>query len=187
MEIEKLKSVLESVLFAVGEPVKVGKLVKISGASKPEVENALMLLSSEYSGGKRGILIIRKEDEVQLATNPENAQFVDQILKSELQESLSPAAVEVLSIIAYRGPLTRAEIEAVRGVNCSYTVRNLLLRGLIERIDNPKDSRSYLYRITFDFLKKMGLESVQKLPDYETLSQDERIVSIIRQDSRAPQ
>lgn len=179
MEQEKLKSVIESILFSVGEPVKISKLTKITGAARPEVENALMVLSAEYSGQKRGVIILRKEDEVQLATNPENSVFVDQIIKSELQESLSQAALEVLSIIAYRGPITRMDIEAIRGVNCSYTVRNLLMRGLVERIDNPKDNRGYVYKISFDFLKKMGLESAAKLPDYETLSQDERAASVI--------
>jgi len=179
MEIEKLKSIIESILFSVGEPVKIAKLVKITGSAKPEVENALMMLSAEYAGANRGLTLLRKEDEAQLATNSENAAFVDQIIKSELQESLSTSALEVLSIIAYRGPLTRTDVEAIRGVNCSYTVRNLLMRGLVERIDNPKDNRSYVYKISFDFLKKMGLESVEKLPDFETLSKDERINSVI--------
>jgi segregation and condensation protein B len=181
MEIEKLKSIIESVLFSIGEPVKIAKLVKITDATKPEVDNALMMLGVEYAGANRGLTLLRKEDEAQLATNPENAAFVDQIIKSELQESLSNSALEVLSIIAYRGPLTRTDVEAIRGVNCSYTVRNLLMRGLIERIDNPKDNRGYVYKISFDFLKKMGLESVAKLPDFETLSQDERITSVIAQ------
>lgn len=179
MEIEKLKSIIESVLFSVGEPVKIAKLVKITSATKPELENALMMLGAEYAGANRGLTLLRKEDEVQLATNPENATYVDQIIKSELQESLSTSALEVLSIIAYRGPLTRTDVEAIRGVNCSYTVRNLLMRGLIERVDNPKDNRSFVYKISFDFLKKMGLESVEKLPDFETLSKDERINSVI--------
>jgi segregation and condensation protein B len=179
MEQEKLKSVIESILFSVGEPVKIAKLMKITGAPKEEVENALMMLTVEYSGGKRGIVVLRKEDEAQLATNSENAPFVDQIIKSELQESLSQAALEVLSIIAYRGPITRTDVEAIRGVNCSYTVRNLLMRGLIERVDNPKDNRGYVYKISFEFLKKMGLESTGGLPDFETLSVDERINSVI--------
>jgi segregation and condensation protein B len=178
MDIEKLKSVIESILFSVGEPVKISKLAKIVGVTKEELENALMLLAAEYSGQGRGLIILRKEDEAQLATNPENAPFIDQVVKSELQESLSSAALEVLAIIAYRGPITRTDIEAVRGVNCSYTVRNLLMRGLIERIDNPKDNRGYIYKISFEFLKKMGVESVSKLPDYESLSRDERIESI---------
>jgi segregation and condensation protein B len=101
------------------------------------------------------------------------------LVKSELQDSLSNAAMEVVSIVAYRGPVSKTEIEAIRGVNCAYTLRNLLLRGLIERSDNPNDSRGYVYSISFDFLKKLGIEDVKKLPEYGILSVDERINSII--------
>jgi segregation and condensation protein B len=143
------------------------------------VENAIMMLSGEYVSGSRGFIIIRKEDEIQLATNPENAEIISDLVKSEIQENLSKASLEVLSIVAYRGPVTRAEVEAIRGVNCSFTLRALLMRGLLERLDNPKDNRSYIYKISFDFLKKLGLESANKLPDFEKLSKDERIDSIL--------
>lgn len=179
MEQEKLKSAIESILFISGEPVKISRIVKITGAPKPEVENAAMILQNEYSSGQRGFVIMKKEDEMQMATSPENASLVDDFVKSEIQENLSKASLEVLSIVAYRGPITRAEVEAIRGVNCSFTIRALLMRGLLERIDNPKDNRSYLYKISFDFLKKLGLESADRLPDYEKLSKDERIDSII--------
>ena len=179
MEQDKLKSVIESILLISGDPVKVSRIAKITGAPKPEVENAVMLLSGEYASGGRGFIIIKKEDEIQLATSPENAGIISDLVKSEIQENLSKASLEVLSIIAYRGPVTRAEVEATRGVNCSFTLRALLMRGLLERMDNPKDSRSYIYKISFDFLKKLGLESADKLPDFEKLSKDERINSII--------
>ena len=179
MEIEKLKSIIESLLFASGEPVKISKLSKISGAEKPEVENAVIMLSADYSGSGRGFIILRKGEEIQLVTRPENAAFVKQLVESELQESLSPASLEVLSVVAYRGPITRMDIESIRGVNCSYTLRNLLMRGLIERNDNPKDGRGYIYNISFEFLKKIGMENVTKLPDYDNLSKDGRIDSII--------
>ena len=179
MEPEKLKSIIESLLFLSGEPLKLSKISKVAGVSKAESENAILALQNDYALGKRGLIILKKEDEFQLATNPENAPFIDQLVKSEMQEALSRAALEVLSIVAYRGPITRSEIEAVRGVNSSYTVRSLMLRGLLERIENPSDSRGYLYKISFDFLKKMGIDSVEKLPDFEILSKDERIDSII--------
>ena len=114
-----------------------------------------------------------------MATNPENAHIVDQLIKSEIQENLSKAGLEVLAIVAYRGLMTRVEVEAIRGVNCSFTLRSLLMRGLVERIENPKDNRGYLYKISFEFLKKMGVENVKQLPDFEALSKDERIDSII--------
>ncbi len=182
MEIERTKSAVESVLFISGEPMKISKISKIIEVSKEDVENALMLLSGDYSSQKRGIVILRKEDEVQMATNPDNAEYVDKVVKSDLQEALSNAALEVLSIIAYRGPISRTEIEAIRGVNCTYTLRNLLMRGLIERIDNPKDLRGYVYKISFEFLKKLGIDNVNKLPDFDNLSQDSRVKSVINQE-----
>jgi segregation and condensation protein B len=178
MDLDKLKSEIESILFISGEPVKISRIAKITDAKRPEIENAIMVLQGEYSG-QGGLIILTKEDEVQMATNPENAGIVDQLIKSEIQENLSKAALEVLSIVAYRGPMTRMEVEAIRGVNCSFTLRSLLMRGLVERIENPKDNRGYLYKISFEFLKKMGVDSVAKLPDFETLSKDERIDSII--------
>ena len=179
MDIDKLKSQIESILFLSGESVKISRIVKITGGAKPEVENALMILENEYSGSQRGIVILRKEDEVQMATNSENAEILDQLIKSEIQENLSKAGLEVLAVVAYRGPISRIEIEAIRGVNCSFTLRSLMMRGLLERIENPKDNRGYLYKISFDFLKKMGLERIEQLPDFESLSKDERIDSVI--------
>jgi len=179
MEIEKIKSAVESLLFISGEPMKITKLAKIIEVSKGDVENALMLLTGDYVTQNRGIAIIRKEDEVQMATSPDNALFVDKVVKSDLQESLSNASLEVLSIIAYRGPISRVEMESIRGVNCTYTLRNLMMRGLIERIDNPKDLRGYIYKISFEFLKKLGIDRVDKLPNFEELSKDSRIESVI--------
>ena len=176
---EKLMSQIESILFLSGEAVKIFRISKITGATKPEVENALLLLNEKYSGERSGIVILRKEEEAQMATSPENAEILEQLVKSEIQENLSRAGLEVLAIVAYRGPINRLEIEAIRGVNCSFTLRSLMMRGLLERIENPKDSRGYLYKISFDFLKKMGLERIDQLPDFETLSKDERIDSII--------
>jgi len=179
MDLEKIKSQIESILFLSGEAVKISRIVKITGATKPEVENACLLLEGDYLAKTRGVVILRKEDEMQMATSPENAEILEQLVKSEIQENLSRAGLEVLAIVAYRGPINRLEVEAIRGVNCSFTLRSLLMRGLLERIENPKDSRGFLYKISFDFLKKMGLERIEQLPDFETLSKDERIDSII--------
>jgi segregation and condensation protein B len=177
MDIEKLKSIIESILFVSGEPVKISRLAKIAGVKIPEAENAIMILQNEYI--HRGLSIIKKEDLAQMVTSPENANAVSEIIKSEIQEGLSRAALEVLAIVAYRGPITRVNIEAIRGVNCSFTIRTLLMRGLLERVDNPKDNRSYLYKISFDFLKKLGIDGTEKLPDWETLSKDSRIENIM--------
>ena len=178
MDINKLKSIIESILFVSGEPVKISKISKIAGMHKAEVENAIMLLEADYQNG-RGFTILRKEDKVEMATHPENASFVSELIKGEIQENLSQAALEVLSLVAYRGPISRADIEAIRGVNSSFTLRSLLMRGLLEREDNPKDGRGYIYKISFDFLKNLGVSNAESLPDWETLSKDERVDSII--------
>ncbi len=179
MENEKIISALESVLFVSGEPVKKSKLMKVLTIEIEKMEDILKLLADKYEKENSGLSLLVKNDEVQLVSKAQNAEFVEDLVKSELQDSLSNAAMEVVSIIAYRGPISKTEIEAIRGVNCNYTLRNLLLRGLIEKSDNPKDSRGYIYAISFDFLKKLGVDDVKKLPNYAILSVDERINSII--------
>lgn len=162
-----LKSIIESLLFISGEPIKIKKLAKLCGKSVPEVENALMKLQNDYRKG--GLRILKKDLKVQMVTAPETAAYTQTLIKSELQEDLSRASLETLAVIAYRGPISRAKIEDIRGVNSSFILRKLLIRGLIERIINPKSRRSYLYRISFDFLKKLGIEKVGDLPDYNNL------------------
>jgi segregation and condensation protein B len=179
MEIENLKSVLESILFISGEPVKLTKLAQIFEVSKAEVENALMVLSGDLVSQKRGLIIVQNNDAAQLVTNPEHSRYIEKIVESELKGKISNAGLEVAAIVAYRGPISRLAIESIRGVNSSYTLRALLMRGLVEREENPNDSRSYLYRISMDFLKKLGLESAKNLPDFEELSQNERMEKII--------
>ncbi len=178
MDEEKLKSVLESLLLVSGEPVKISKLAKITRERVSEVENALMELEVEYLGRKRGIIIIKKGGKVQLATNPDNASFVNGLVESDLKGDLSRASLEVLSVIAYKEPIARSGIEAIRGVNSSFILRNLLMRGLIEKVEEAENKRRHLYRISLDFLKKLGLKSVEELPDYEKISKDERIDSV---------
>ncbi|NTV40729.1 MAG: SMC-Scp complex subunit ScpB [Candidatus Moranbacteria bacterium] len=184
MELEKIMSAVESILFVSGEPIKLARLLKVLDFEKADVEKSLESLREKYAGPQSGLMLIYKGDEIQLASRAENAQFVEQLVKSELQDSLSVAALEVVSIIAYRGPISKPEIEAIRGVNCNYTLRNLLLRGLIERSDNPRDSRGYVYGISFECLKILGVEDVKKLPNYATLSTDERVNLIVPQNTK---
>lgn len=166
-----LKDQLESILFVHGEPITTARLAKISGAAKAEVESALQELGQECR--ERGIVLIQNGDEWQLATNPANKALIERLVTSELSDELSRAGLEVLAIVAYKGPLTRAKIEYVRGVDSSFTLRNLLIRGLVSREENPADRRSYLYRISTAFLKYLGITSPGDLPSYTELSQKE--------------
>jgi segregation and condensation protein B len=184
METAKLISALESLLFISGEPLSYGRLEKTLAASKDELRAAAEALAKRYADdAASGLIILFEGSQVAMATKPENAAHVEAFTKSALTESLSKAALEVLAIIAYRAPVTRAEIDAIRGVNCSFTLRNLLLRGLIDREGNPDDSRGYIYRPAFRFLEVLGLSKTSDLPDFEALSQDERLTMILEEEA----
>jgi len=178
MEPNKIKSVIESLLFVSGEPLKIAKIAKICGSSKNEIFHGIEELNKDYQKEDRGFLIVEKEDSAQLATNPKNSEFVSQLVSGELDAELSRSALETLSIIAYRGPVTRVQIETIRGVNCSYVLRGLMIRGLIERKE-AVDVRGYLYEISFDFLKSLGITSAKELPDWEGLSKNEKIEELL--------
>ena len=119
---------------------------------------------------KIGLRIISKGDRIQMVSSPKNSKYIEKLIKQDLQKELTPASLETLAIVAYKEPITRAEIDEIRGVNSSFMLRNLLIRGLIERRENPKDARSYVYEISFNFLKKLGLKSKKELPEYKKLS-----------------
>lgn len=172
----RLAAALESLLFVSGEPLSFARLAKTLRTSEDDVAAHIGALSDRYAHDVQcGLQLIVKDQKAMLATKPENAAFIESLTKSTLQEHLSKPALEVLAIVAYRSPITRAKIEAIRGVNCSFTLRNLLLRDLIERQGNPLDAREYVYFPTFKLLQSLCLKGTKELPDYATLSQDERL------------
>lgn len=179
MDSKNLKSSVESLLFVSGEPVKIARLAKICSVEKKEIEAAINELNAEFQEKNGGLTVIRKGDMVQFATSAENSELVGQLVSGELGSEISKSGLEVLSIVAYRGPVTRAEIEAIRGVNCTYILRSLLIRGLVERKETA-DIRGYLYEISFDFLKKLGLANAQELPDWNELSKNEKLEEFLK-------
>lgn len=182
MTTDALLSTLESLLFVSGEPLSHTRLAKTLALSEVEVSELVEEIAKRYQDrAESGLMLVRDGHSVMLATKPSNVVAVEALTKSALQENMSKAALEVLAIIAYRAPVSRAEIDAIRGVNCSFTLRNLLLRDLISREGNPNDSRGYLYRPTLRFLQTIGLEKTTQLPDYETLSKDERLQMILEE------
>ncbi|MDP3963205.1 MAG: SMC-Scp complex subunit ScpB [bacterium] len=166
----KLSAVLEALLFIAGEPVKIKKLAKIANSKEVDVRAALEELSAAHEE-RKGLRVLVKDDEAELVTHPDATPVVSEFLKSGMEEDLTDATAETLAIIAYKGPISRAGIDDIRGVNSQYTLRALLVRGLVERLPNPDDARTYLYRISFDFLKKLGVKDVEELPAYGELSQ----------------
>lgn len=168
---ENLLSKIEAVLFAYGEPISVERLGKILKITPAELETALKDLETELSRQERGIALIKNVGKIQLATKPELTGLLEDIIKQEFTEDLTPAALETLSIISYAGPISRADIEYIRGVNSSFTIRNLLLRGLVERTIDPKRANAYIYTASFDLIKRLGILKVEDLPDYEKYKQ----------------
>ncbi len=166
-----LKAAIESILFVEGEPFTVSRIAKITGRKAAEVLSTLRELAGEYR--ERGIRLVENGDEWQFATHPANKDIVEKLVTGELAEDLSRVSLEVLSIVAYKGPMSRAEIEYIRGVNSSFTLRNLLIRGLVSREENPSDRRAYLYRTSTDFLKYLGLSRPEELPQYEAFRKKE--------------
>ncbi|MDO8560658.1 MAG: SMC-Scp complex subunit ScpB [bacterium] len=165
------KQSLESILFLQGEPISVERLSKLTGKKKEQILKSLEELCEEYK--ERGIVVMEKNGEWQFGTNPACRELAEKFVKSEFTGELTKAALETIAIVAYKGPLTRAEIEYIRGVNSSFIVRNLLMRGLVSRKENPKDARSFIYEVSFDFLKYFGLTRMEDLPQYAELSKKE--------------
>ncbi len=171
-----VKSQLESLLFTAGHPVAVKKLADVLSpyGRSPEggeisvsnIEVLLKELAEDYEKNDRGLRLVFLENKVQLVSAPDSALTIKKLVKSDFEEDLSPAALETLAIIAYRGALSRAAIENLRGVNCSFILQSLAIRGLIEKKNNPEDGRSYVYKITFDFLRHLGLNRLEDLPNY---------------------
>lgn len=157
---------IEALLFYYGEPIEIKKIAEIIKIEKEVCENALNELEKNLAETEtRGLLLLRKEGKVQLVTKPEMKSIGEAIIKDEFREQLTPAALETLSLIAYLGPVPRATIDYIRGVNSSFTIRSLVMRGLVERGDEK--GNSFHYRITERFLKHMGLTSVTEMPEYE--------------------
>jgi len=166
MESHEVEAAIEAILFVSGEPVKISRIASVLGVAENEIELAADRLRDNYSFVRRGIRLVRLEDTLQLCSSPEYADYIRRALETRKPPQLSQPALEVLSIIAYFGPVTRAYIEQVRGVDSSYTVGLLQERDLIEacgRLAAP--GRPILYRTTHGFLRTFGLESLKELPE----------------------
>ena len=164
---EQLKSQLESLLFVSNKPLSLKQLAKFTNVEESVAKQTLEALATERASS--GVVILEASGNYQMATNGANAEMVKTFLNSDLREKLTDATVEVLTIIAYRQPISKAEIEAIRGVNSQYSLRHLLMRGLIEKIPNPNDARGSLYQITTDMLQQLGITSVNDLPEFSKL------------------
>lgn len=163
-ELNKLSNGIEAVLFWKGEPVSIKKLSQIFSKTEEEISNVVKQLEEKLVD--RGITLIFKEDEVTLGTSKEVSEIIEKLTKEELVKDLGKAGLETLSIIIYQGPISRAEIDYIRGVQSNFILRNLMIRGLVEKVTNPKDQRSFLYKPTFEMLSYLGVSKIEEMPEY---------------------
>ncbi len=166
-----LISKIEALLFIYGDALEIKKIAKTLRASEDEVAEAVKQLEGELKSEKCGLFLVSDKEKIQLTTKPDLASLLESVIKEELRENLTPAALETLSIVAYAGPMTRAELDYIRGVNSSFSLRNLSIRGLVERYPDPKRGNVYIYKPSFELLKFLGVAKAADLPEYEKFQQ----------------
>lgn len=174
---DKLMSRLESILFAAGRPMALKRLADLAESSVSEVETSLNALQARYRESGAGLEVVVSDGEAVMATHPDNSELVRQFLKKEAAGELTRPQLETLSVIAYRGPIAKAELEQIRGVNCSLILRNLQIRGLVQAVD--EEAPLPRYQVTVDFLRGLGLTSPRELPHFDTLSQHANLENIL--------
>ncbi len=159
---------IEAILFYKGEPEKIKHLAKLLNVTEEDVNNALIVLKERLVG----LQLVINEDSAMLTTSSEFSPLIESIRKDELTKDLGRAGSETLSIILYKGSVTRAEIDYIRGVNSTFILRNLLIKGLIKKTTNPEDQRSFLYKPTLELLSFLGVSSVEDLPNYKNVQKE---------------
>lgn len=162
-----LETHIEAVLFYKTEPLKISLLAELLDVSMEEVSAALANLQETLKS--RGLRLVLTDTEAQLVTAPELSEFIDSVRKDELRGDIGRAGAETLAIILYRGPLSRAEIDRIRGVNSTFILRNLLIRGLVERRPHPTDARSFIYAATPSLLNHLGIDRKEALPEWSEI------------------
>lgn len=158
---------LEALLFLHGEPLPLNKIIGVLKLSAEDSEILIKELKTRLEDQSRGLTLVSNMGKIQLVTKPQFGKILEDFVKEELEEELTPASLESLAIITYFGPISRNRIEYLRGVNSIFILRSLLLRGLVERFPDPERQNAYLYQPTFDLLKHLGLKDKEELPDFE--------------------
>ena len=179
MDDRELKSTIEAIIFASGEPVPAERIALVLGLDKEEILRAAKELSDEYSFQQRGVRLVRMDDALQLCSAPEYAQSITFALERRKPPKLSQPALEVLAICAYFQPVTRAYVDQIRGVDSSYTMGILLERGLIEccgKLDVT--GRPSIYKTSELFLRTMSITSIGELPKLPDMSSDDGIAKL---------
>lgn len=179
MEHHEIEAAVEAILFASGEPVPAARIAQVLGVETEQVLACAAKLGDAYSFSRRGIRIVRMEENLQMCSAPEYSGEISRVLEQRKPPRLSQPSLEVLAIVAYFQPVTRAYIDQIRGVDSSYTVTQLVERGLIEacgKLDVP--GRPTIYKTGDLFLRTMGLTTLEDLPQLPNLGEDEGLVKL---------
>jgi segregation and condensation protein B len=161
---------IEAILFFKGEPITVSELATLTDTTVETVQEALDTLQQQLAS--HGIRVVTTGRVVTLATAPEASEYIDTLRRKDLQKSLGKAGFETVTIIAYCAPISRPAIDYIRGVNSTFMIRNLMVRGLIERTQPQGDARTYYYQPTTQLLQYLGVTEVRDLPNYDTIRRD---------------
>lgn len=175
---QNINSVLESILFAAAKPLGFKELADFLKIKEDEVASAIKSLQEKYNIESSGLHIAVNNQKAQMITNPAFGQILKDYFQEEASGELTKPSLETLTIIAYRQPISKEELEQIRGVNCSLILRNLLIRGLIESHED-KNSLAPTYSVTMDFLRNLGIDSVSDLPDFAKLNSDENLNKLL--------
>lgn len=162
-----LDAQIEAVLFFKAEPVSAKQLCAIFSKTEEEIRAAIATLEEKLRD--RGMRVLQFEDLFTLGTAAKASELIEKLTREELSRDLGKAGLETISIVLYQGPISRREIDYIRGVNSTFILRNLLIRGLVEKVANPKDERSFLYQPTLELLSHLGVEKIEQLPEYESV------------------
>lgn len=169
---------LESLLLVATRPLSYKKLAEQTSVTVGDIEHAIDELKQKYNTETSGIQILQHGSTVQFVTSPLASALVTDYLKEEQAGELTRPALETLTIIAYRGPISKIQLDTIRGVNCSLILRNLMVKGLVEA-KSAKDKYQTTYQVTGDFIRFLGLTDITQLPDYNELHTDERLEQIL--------
>src|SRR3989344_4221552 len=170
----KLAAKIESLLLVSAKPLSVKELAKFLQTTEDEIQAAVVLLQERFNRPEQGIHLLLNNKQLQFTTNPDYAKLVQEFLHDETTGELTKPSLETLTIIAYRQPVTKEELEHIRGVNCSLILRNLLIRGLVESQDE-RGGLATTYSVTMDFVRFLGINKVEELPDFARLNSSESL------------
>lgn len=169
---------IEAILFAAAEPMTVRKLAGLLEISKEEVKKGMQELANRLNTEDSGLRLVVNIDTAELVTSAETSEGVKIALKQEVQGELTKPSLEALTILAYRGPMTRPELEQIRGVQSSMILRNLMMRGLVEMKEETRLGQP-LYAVTVEFLKHLGVANQNALPDFKALNEHAAIADVL--------